>query len=470
MTKIAYRLLLVIIMHAFVAFPLYAQKFVNAKDFGVVTNDEQIDNSVAFKMILLYAQKNNIHIIKIPEGVFYISKGFNLPNDITIEGAGINKTVIRVIKNLPARTDEYSQTAVFTGMHAYSLADSSSTRNIVIRNLTIDLQKDSAEFDLSRFSMLGGIRLINPVNCIVDSIKIINPPKFGIGLFATKDGKLCTDNTIKNCTVLMQDNWYLQLSPEIIPRSNESCIGIELASYCGDNNNGAATHLDRKNPDYFISKTRENTIVNNVVAGGSHGISMSNAHSNKILSNVIENCSARGIIIISCTDSNLVYSNKFKNIGSTAIHLAYNCNRNFIKKNLIDGVLGVEGDGIKSYINCNGNRIEGNVIKNFARTGIRVSHGANSNSIAANKIYGNGAAIQTGIKIISNNKMQYNEGFRFENTLTAKNNVCKNNVIANVNYGVIIGDEIDIPNSVQKNKMSGNKFEKVSNRISSKSN
>lgn len=442
---------------------LFSQrKWVDVTDFGAISNNQLIDNSNFFNAAIDYAKKKGIKNIKIPAGIFYISKGFILNDNVTIIGAGIDKTILRLIKNLPPRTDEATQTAVFTGKNSYSLNQSAATKNITIQSLSIDLQKPEKEFNIDSFSMLGGIRLINAINCVIDSVKIINPPKFGIGLFATKTGKSCTLNTVKNCIIEMQAGWFLQMKPFIVPRSNETCIGIQIASYEGNENNGAAKSLSRKNSNYFSSKTQKNIVINNIIIGGSHGISIPNSCNNSILNNSIEGCSNRGIIIISCSDNNLIENNTILNSGSTAIHLAFNCNYNKIKKNKIDGVLGVEGDGIKSYINCNNNIITENTIKNFALTGIRVSHGANNNIIKKNYITGNDQNDQVGIKVIANNKNFYAIGMKFNNQLTAKGNVCIDNIIANVGTGIMIGDEIDLPNSLHNNKTSGNKFKKVS--------
>ncbi len=439
-------------------------------DFGVIANDEKTDNYNLFLAGFSYAQKHNIRQIKIPAGTFYISRGFMLNDDVTVSGAGINKTILKIINNLPPRTDEATQTAVFTGIKSYSLSQSATTKNISIKSLTIILQKPTDEFNIEKFSMLGGIRLINPVNCLIDSVKIINPPKFGIGLYATTGGVTCSMNTIQNCIVIMQDDWYLQLKPEVIPRSTETCIGIEIASPIGKNNNGAAIYMDRNNPDYILSKAIKNTVKNTSISGGSHGISISNACNNTLMNNDIKGCSHRGIIIITCADYNIISNNKISDIGSTGIHMAYNSSFNKIVNNVVDTVLGVEGDGIKSYINCNNNQITDNIISNFARTGIRVSHGANRNVIERNTITGNDLKEQIGIKIIANNLRQYQEGFKFNDKLTANNNVCSNNNISAVPLGVLITDEMNIPNSLKQNKTIKNKFIKVNKEYNNNSN
>lgn len=444
----------------------YAQEdMVNAGVFGMIENDSLTDSHPKLSAAILEAERRGLRKVQIPAGIYYISRGFLLPDSMTITGSGMGKTIIRLMNNLPARSDEATQTAVFTGKHAYSLSHHSPTRKITIRSLSIDLRKPAGLYDITRFPMLGGIRFINALNCLVDSVEVLLPQKFGIGLYAGKSGIHCTSNTVKNCRIQMEENWYLQMSPEPIPRSAESCIGIELASFSGQENNGAAVSLSRRNAYYQPSKTRMNIIQSNQVSGGSHGISVSNASRNQLLRNTVSGCSNRGIIIITTSDSNTVSGNNVMHSGSTGIHLAYNCNYNIIKNNIVTGVLGVEGDGIKSYINCNYNRITGNQVSGFATTGIRISHGANYNIISKNTVTGTDQPGQTGIKIIANNRRQYDDGFRFNNKLTASSNICVLNNISHVDRGVLLDDDLQLKNSTRKNQTGNNKFSRVKERV-----
>ncbi|MBU3715407.1 MAG: hypothetical protein FGM46_10765, partial [Ferruginibacter sp.] len=153
---------------------IYGQKnSISITDFGAIPNDERYDNVNSFNAAISFANKNNIHIIRIPEGVFYVSKGINLNDGSKIIGAGMNKTILSLMSGLPPRDNEATQTAIFTGSRSYSLSHSAPTRNITIKSLTIDLKKNEKEFDISKFPMLGGIRLINPEDCLIDSVKII---------------------------------------------------------------------------------------------------------------------------------------------------------------------------------------------------------------------------------------------------------------------------------------------------------
>jgi parallel beta-helix repeat protein len=399
----------------------------------------------------------------IPAGTYLISKGFPLPDSIIIAGAGMGKTVLKLMDNLPPRRDEKTQTAIFTGEKAYSLSQAQATRKIVVKGLTIDLSAIPPGLASNNLPMLGGIRLVNPTGCRVDSVRIIQPPRFGIGLYATRSGTICDSNSISNCVIQLQDDWYEVKNDSLIRPKQQSLIGIELSSYHGEKNNGTATYISRNNPLYFLSKSRNNIISRNMVTGGSHGISLSNASENTLSDNSISGCSHRGIIIISTSDSNNITNNHISAVGSTGIHLAYGCDHNQIINNVVDTVFGIEGDGIKSYINCNFSLIKNNRVSHFDKNGIRVAHGANGNVIIGNRIMGDGKPNQIGIAIISNLKRQFGDGFSFGSKLTANQNICSDNDISQTGKGILINDEMRIEQSIKNNRIKENRFSGVKN-------
>src|SRR5207249_11413015 len=138
------------------------------------------------------------------------------------------------------------------------------------------------------------------------------------------------------------------------------------------------------------------------IEGGSHAIGLTNATNNIIRNNTTTNSSHRGIILSSTSDHNLVEENQLSDHGSTGIHLVYNSDRNIIRKNRVQGTRAqAEGDGIKAYVNCNGNLIEENVVVDIAKAGIRIGHGANDNIIRKNEIINTKGVLPStvGIKI-----------------------------------------------------------------------
>ena len=385
------------------------------------------------------SKKDGEKNIVIPAGTYFITAGFVVPDGVIVSGSGMDKTVLKLQQNLPPRRNEKTQTAVFTGEKAYSLNRSASTKNISIRNLTIDLSAASPDSANSQLPMLGGIRFINPVGCLVDSVRIIRPPRFGIGFFSTQKGRSCSSNRISNCKIEMDPDWYEIKTDSFIRPRQKSLIGIELSSFHGPDNNGAGKYLSRNNPLYFPSRTSRNIVSKNSISGGSHGISLSNACSNTIAENNIFGSSHRGIIIISTSDNNTISENNIFNIGSTGIHLAYGCESNLIAGNSIDSVFGMEGDGIKSYINCNLNRFMNNRVSHFSRYGIRVAHGANENEISDNSIKGDGRAGQTGVAIIARLGKDFGHIFPFDDELRSDKNLCRDNEISNTEYGIAGG-------------------------------
>lgn len=440
---------------------------INVKDYGAVGDGVQNDTSAILKAFDVLKSGSVSSNLYFPEGTYLIDRGFNIPSGSNINGEG-QKTTLLLKKGLPQRIDNRWQAAVFMGTEQYkgmgSLNSTVVNSDITIRDLCIDLQRDVENLDKTgdSFPMMGGINILNADYCTIKNVNIKNTWIYGISLFCNGDSKKdLTGNLIEDCTIELTNNWY---DTPNNPRFQPPLIGIELASEISSfSNNGAGISLTRTPEMYFPSRTYNNTIKNCKIVGGSHGISLSNARNNVIEGNTISDCSNRGIILSATSDENVIRNNKVNNIGSTAIHLSYNSDKNKIYGNEVDGVLCCEGDGIKAYVNCNENEIYDNIVKNFATTGIRVAHGANKNIIRNNKIDGGkNSRGKYGIKILANTNNQYfTDNLKFDDKLTANDNVCKDNIITNIETPVKVGDEVfptgnTFQNNVVSNNTSGN--------------
>jgi len=428
---------------------------INVKEFGA-KGDGVTDDSISIVSAIEQSEKGST--IFFPEGTYLVTRGFNLLDYTTVKGEG-DKTLLLLKKDLPQRNDERFQAAMFMGKASYGEDEIGylTTSNITIQNLNMDLQRNNTNFVERSYPMLGGIRLFNAENCVIDNVKIFNPWSFGIRIQTTSKGKACTKNTISNCTIKLQSNWYLD---GVQPRL-EALLGIQLASTNHfETNNGARDYLTRDNPLYIPSRVSYNTIKGNTISGGSHGISCPNVVYNTFDGNNVSGCSHRAFHIVATSDYNVISNNIVTNIGSTGIHLAYDCNNNTIKDNKVSNILGNEGDCIKAYVNCNNNEITNNIVSDFYLTGIRVAHGAIGNIIKYNTIIGNNKPEQIGIKILANTDRQYNlDNLKYDGKLTAVGNVCSDNTIINVPKDILVGDEMKLPDSVRENIVQNNKVE-----------
>lgn len=428
-------------------------------DYGAKGDGVQNDTQYILKG-LQFAKDAGIKEIYFPAGTYLIDRGFNLPDGTTVYGDG-EKTLLLLQKGLPQRVDNRFQAAVFMGAEQYKgtgvLGSTIPNQNITIRDLSMDLQRDPASLDASgnSFPMMGGINLLNAVNCTIRNVKISNPWIWGIQIACNGDSeKDVTGNLIDNCTIELTPNWYI--SPNS-PRWEPPIIGIELASEISKfSNNGAAESLTRDAATYIPSRAYNNTIRNCKITGGSHGISLSNAKDNKIEGNNVSGCSNRGIILSARSDENMINDNKVSNIGSTGIHMAYNSDRNKVYRNEVFNITCCEGDAIKAYVNCNYNDIQDNYVHDFAVTGIRVAHGAIGNIIKNNRIDGGSPTTgKFGIKVLANTYNQYfKDNLKFGDKLVAEDNIVEGNDIKNVETPLKVADEVFTEKKVaEKNKV-----------------
>lgn len=401
--------------------------------------------------------------VYFPAGKYIVTHGFQLFDHTTIRGESREKVTIQLKGYLPARANEATQTAFFTGKNAYSYTHPGGTNRVTIQDISLDANRQHDP----NIALLGGIRFINPIECKINNINISNVQSFGIVLRATSDGQGARNNKIVNNKISLEREWYLP-NGGINPAS---LMGLVIGSSTYGENNGAEKNLTRIPGEYIESKADKNLIEGNFIEGGSHAIGLSNAVNNIIRHNTTTNSSHRGIILSSTADHNLIEENQLSDHGSTGIHLVYNSDRNIIRKNRVQGIRTVaEGDGIKAYVNCNGNLIEENIMIDIAKAGIRIGHGANDNVIRKNEIlYTKGVLLSTvGIKISAMFEAQHKILTQSKAlTLTANRNQVIGNTIKGTYRGIILTDEGNISGSVRENLIRENNIENTYTAIDS---
>ncbi|WP_176581311.1 right-handed parallel beta-helix repeat-containing protein [Bacillus thuringiensis] len=111
-----------------------------------------------------------------------------------------------------------------------------------------------------------------------------------------------------------------------------------------------------------------NTVKNNYVFGGTHGIHFAGAYHNHISENKIEKQTHRSIILSPLASHNVINDNDCINFGSAGVHMAYGSSSNKVSNNKIysDGAFQIGSAGgegaIQAYIHCRDNHIIGNKI------------------------------------------------------------------------------------------------------------
>ncbi|MED0826423.1 BppU family phage baseplate upper protein [Bacillus pacificus] len=212
-----------------------------------------------------------------------------------------------------------------------------------------------------------------------------------------------------------------------------------------------------------------NTIRNNYVYGGTHGIQLTGADYNHISENKCEMQSHRSIILSPLANHNDIHNNNCLNFGSAGVHLAYGSSNNKISDNNIysDGSMQIASSGgegaIQAYIHCRENNIVGNKIyTRSTRHGIYVAIYCSGTNVQGNEIDVNtrcGISIESDWDVansvygVVNINPPVNPNWttwgnkRTCNDITIKDNVIHKNTPGIANCGINIGQAHDTPMS-----------------------
>ena len=428
----------------------------NVKDYGAI-GDGAIDDVIAIQKTITNA--NGSMPVFIPQGVFMLSKGFLLPNNSIIDGAGDNLTILKMLPNLPARTNQIDQTAVFNNYDGWDLQKNTSCIGLKIKNLTIDLnyQNNPNLPMLNAIGFRGGSNCtIERVTCILTGLLSSASGISGIIFPNTSGTSMRVDNNIiRDVKVFLTKEWYT--SPGIV--NQNSHVGITLSGDLGPNNNGFNNFLTISgNTDYVTSRASNNLIENCSVDGGSHGILVIN-----FSNSVIKNCNLsgqahRGIYLNSGFDNKVINNNCY-DIGSCGIHLVSGLYNTVVDGNSVSKTRNTNGecDGIKAYVGCRGLIITNNLVYDCFRVQIKIGHNVNDCIISNNRIYcTQKTSDNIGIEVKSNLSPQYGAGLTLGNLATSSRNIVSNNYISNVNYGIVLADDQNFANSISNNSVSTN--------------
>ncbi|WP_407543767.1 NosD domain-containing protein (plasmid) [Deinococcus radiomollis] len=467
------------------------------RDYGAVANDQSkaAANTTAIAAAILAWEGKTIIFDGDPSGgatTYYVTQGFNVGDFTKIRGEG--RVILKIADGTPARTVEMNQTAFFTGKNAYTNLTSAGTYGVSIENLELDMNQPNA-----RNALLGAVKLLGAQGCTVRGLTVTSfiatdqDSCFGIQVSTYANSPDCFGNVVENNTVHMTRDWYTGASTGnpsdtgvtvngvvthgagFVANSQNQInhIGITLSSATGGDGGRNGAHLDdTRNPanGYLASRCYGNTVKGNRIDGGSHGISLTNARENVISDNQTENSAHRGIISTPTCDNNRIERNTCTDHGSTAIHFAYDSRGNIVRGNVVNGVRNLsEGDGIKAYVLCSGNIIEGNTVINAGRQGIRVAHGSNYNIIRGNQVTwtkGPGVAGQqsqtdyqytTGIMVKGMSQPQYDAGLTAAAMFIAVGNTVEGNTVRGTYKGYELKtDSNNTASAVIGNKLLGN--------------
>ncbi|CAN5316600.1 hypothetical protein BH09BAC2_BH09BAC2_06300 [soil metagenome] len=190
----------------------------------------------------------------------------------------------------------------------------------------------------------------------------------------------CFNNTITN------NRFYLPVAPDTTSTAGINIIGKNTNGgtqvYDGNYFNASGAYVTPATPNY------NNSITNNYISQGSHGIQVIAGLRNLISGNICTAQSARSIIVSAGSAQNIIDSNSCTFFNSSGIHLAYNCIQNLITNNYIFAPAAEGEGGIQAYIGCSFNIIEGNYINCSSRYGVYIAISCSDNLVSENTILG----------------------------------------------------------------------------------
>lgn len=262
------------------------------------TNDERI-------IAAIKASENTNHkVVYFPNGNYYLNKSIILDREyLTLELRGESKKDVRLITNPIIFQSEKKN--CFAPAINIDRATGFKSLNLTIKNITIDQSKtrNHAIYKNNGCSSGGhGIRVGNGwINgqLNIDSVDIIRPPGYGIGIQNSGDNDIPADN-IKISNVNIIESGSDGLDTKKPPKKSNKNLSIfnTTINQIGFNDEGSAAGVDINYENFHLNKltvittaTRENpkglahntgirlrsgasfgTIKNIYVKGGNHGI------------------------------------------------------------------------------------------------------------------------------------------------------------------------------------------------------
>lgn len=326
---------------------------IDVKDFGV--KGDGTDETTKIQEASDYCAANK-KILAFPAGIYGVST--ILPKEGIIGYWSLGAT----LKAIVARSGE--------GMIASNLT--TQVNNYFIKGFTFDCN------GLSRRAVFA----------YGSKIKVVDNVIFGL------DNPTNSEQAIRfywdSSNNLIENN-HITLGIDQPFGTFPSLIGINITGKYTSVYAGLDTGTDVPSP---TNVSMYNTVRNNTIIGGTHGVSLMAAEHNKVYGNTLERQTHRNIILSPQASHNKIFNNDCINFGSAGVHLAYGSSDNKISDNKMfsDGtfMIGSGGEGaIQAYVHCKNNQIVDNKIyTRSTRYGIYTAIHCNGTNIQGNEVDG----------------------------------------------------------------------------------
>lgn len=446
---------------------------------NITITNNKVSNNTNFGIYLYFSDNNNVSSNRVNnntiDGVrFYFSYYNSLINNTIFSngGSGIYFTNL-VLNSIVSRNKIYdngqygfyfyrsdnntiSNNTIYNNVN-YGIFSRRCANNIITNNNISDHQygiymyssipgapaSNNTITDNSIFNNFRGIYLTQEAHNNNISNNNIFKNGFGIYPYYDKGYNSIMDNTIYNNSngIYLSHSDYNSISNNVFENHTTSGINFEYADYNTISNNV----VSKGNSGFTISRSENNTFVNNEIFDNQYGIRLVSgwATNTKIYSNQIYNNTDYGIVI---PFSNVyIWNNTISNHG-------------------IDGIIVYNLLGIQNI------KIWENII-NYNGQGIHIEDG-NNHTIILNTLSNNGDGIylrNTNETIVFGNDILSNTNYGLLIELSEFNNVTENTIDRNTNDGIYMENSNNNTisgNTVNKNKQNGmNLLDSINNTI-----
>jgi parallel beta-helix repeat protein len=325
--------------------------------------------------------------VYLREGTYTIDGAINLPNNVTLTGAG-NASVIYLKSTL--------------GAVSFGMVTNSGTDHITVSNLKIDgnssNQTGSNVEGIKMTSVGSGSGTTGKTGVKIQQVTIVNTPIYGIDLASSRNSvvtgnSLINDSGVGTYSLYVSSSQYNTISNNVVEGATSGGIVLSSSTY----NTVTGNIVQATGRGIYVLASSYNTVSGNTVNGNSGaGVILGAGGNNTISGNNLSANSSEGIQIFAGSVRNNITGNTLYDNGAASATSSLSVDatsaNNLITSNLITDTAG-SGFAIAIASGAAGTYLSNNT---YSGTGATSISDAGNGTIMADQLDSNGNLILRG--------------------------------------------------------------------------